>query len=190
MGIARTPVRRCDTDGCGLPLGEVGAGQRPLGIAQVALPVGHEGAGKPWLVAQPVDCGLPVGRLGGARLEVAARVVGPARALQQDLVALLGQGGSDGGPAWGATVGAADQHHRRPAATLRGVAVGAEFHTVGHRDTQAALDHYAARLGRREPHQRRHHPCHQAHVDSSSPVPEVRRAAAARPNPTIRPQRL
>ena len=115
-------------------------GQRPLYETEVAGAVGGQPALEPALLAQPRHGVLPVGDLVLHRLEVPAGAERAAHALQQHMVAALGEDlrGLQGEQA-GAAVRAPDQHGGRRRHADRDVVGGQQHRAVGHRHLDVAL---------------------------------------------------
>ena len=116
-------------------------GQRPLHEAEVAGAVGGQPALEPALLAQPRHGVLPVGDLVPHRLEVPAGPERAAHALQQHVIAALGEDlpGLQGEQA-GAAVRAADQHGGRGRHADRDVVGGQQHRAVGHRHLDVVFD--------------------------------------------------
>ena len=115
-------------------------GQRPLHEAEVAGAVGGQPALEPALLAQPRHGVLPVGDLVAHRLELTAGPERAAHALQQHVVATLGEDlpglqGERAGPA----VRAADQDGGRRCHADRDVVGGQQHRAVGHRHLDVPL---------------------------------------------------
>src|SRR6516162_9539171 len=84
-------IGRGDVDDGGLPFHDGGAGEVPLGIAQVAGSPGRECSREPVLLAQPRDGGGPVIAVYDESVELASRSVGAAQRLHKDLVSAFGE---------------------------------------------------------------------------------------------------
>ena len=117
-------------------------GQRPLYEAEVAGAVGGQPALEPALLAQPGHGVVAVRDLVLHRLEVPAGAERAAHALQQHVVAALGEDlrGLQGEQA-AAAVRAADQHGGRRCHADRGVVGGQQHRAVGHRHLDVPLHH-------------------------------------------------
>ncbi len=116
-------------------------GERPLHEAEVAGAVGCQPALEPVLLTQPRHGVLPVGDLVPHRLEVPAGPEGAAHALQQHVIAALGEDlpglqGERAGPA----VRAADEHGGGRRHADRDVVGGKQHRAVGHRHLDVVFD--------------------------------------------------
>ena len=127
-------------------------GQRPLHEAEVAGAVGGQPALEPVLLTQPRHGVLPVGDLVPHRLEVPAGPERAAHALQQHVIAALGQDlpglqGEHARPA----VRAADQHGGCRRHADRDVVGGQQHRAVGHRHLDVVFHRHLVPPGRQRP---------------------------------------
>jgi hypothetical protein len=117
-------------------------GHSPLDVAQVAAAVQDDGVAEPRLLHHPLQSGQAVLALPPHRVELPARTERAAGALQQHLVAPLGQGQCNPySDQASAAVRAAHQRGRQPVTVgARRPPIGQQFDTVGHGDAQVLLD--------------------------------------------------
>ena len=137
----------------------------PLGVPDVARPVGEQVAVEPGLPLDPGDRVEAVVALVAHRVELAAGVEGAPAALQDDVEAALGQQPpghqpDDAGPA----VRSADQHRRRRTQPRLPV-VGAQDGTVTRGDSDPTADPHRPGDRRRQAQPSGEYPAGQAHVD-------------------------